>query len=33
MALSDEEALVLFLRAELEAPAATRNNPSSEERT
>ncbi len=33
MALSDEEALVLALRAELEAPAATQNNPISEEGT
>ena len=33
MALSEEEALVLALRAQLEAPAATQNNPISEEGT
>ncbi|TML18060.1 MAG: DUF1059 domain-containing protein [Actinobacteria bacterium] len=33
MALSEEEALVLTLRAQLEAPAATQNNPISEEGT
>ena len=33
MALSDEEALVLALRAELEPQAATQNNPTSEEGT
>ena len=33
MALSEEEALVLALRAHLEAPATARNDPISEEGT